>query len=811
MRLSSRRHPQPNRGKWGVNESQRGFQTSLLQRSVIIFSLLVFLLPLFFKLSSLLLPSIGSDVHQDKKALEALQTLQSALRPISLVTQRISSIEDMSDATSCPDEAYVLYTNLEKIEDKLAHLAGVGKQIQGNQRLSEHLVVDAAIWKKVMAGHGCNDLLRGFVMLAQNEGAALDSLDWSNQSLAYRLKHNIPVENAWVKIPPRVFSRQNPWGGLPGCILLDEENNRPGWYMDSGRNRYCADAPSSTQSSAKRQPAALASVKTDAELLPDSLNTILAEVDMVRLPSSPVYQEATTDKWHGANLLSINGHEREAGFNIALTLNPAAQRIAEQTARCYAGNHDACKILGLSDKESRKIGADFYENAAVRMTGIAIVDVATGKIEALASADTECYRQQYDGPGRDAHCPALTRVPGFDSDRLLNHALFSDAMPASTIKPILALGFLETPGYPVDQAKLTSQLQYSDSRGFLTRLFCLDTGGDAASCHRMAQAQEAAIQLGWNTDCSIGGEDCGKADVLFGRTAGERLDTAYGKLRPLGLSNLYGRLYTMPVEHGTTGSMQLMPENNLQFNLQRAKECEHQRWDKCVGNPVAIPVAEGFGQGNARATPLGLAGMFARLGAAAQGINILRRPYLVEAISDVEGKTLSLPGFMPGKAEALHVPNDLALRVVEGLRQGHKSFDPAKKHNGTAYSGCENAGVGDCNSIAWVAGKTGTSTFSFDHITLKEAIDQCRDNSDSRCAQVPYKWYAALFQSGTKGRVFDKAIAVLSERNWYESGINKGKVDAPGDHGPNRSAEIAFRIMNKLRTEMTAQASVGTK
>lgn len=768
---------------------------SLLQRSVLIFGLLALLLPLFFKLSSLLLPPIGSGKHEDKLALEALRTLESALRPVGLVTRRIGNVEDLADAISCPEEAkHHLYASLEKIEDRLMRMAGVDDNgnVLGNRRLPEYLVVDAAAWKSALQGRtvACKDLQRGLALLAKNDGAALESLEWRG------LTHGKLPEGQWMRIPELAFARSNPWGGLPGCILLDEGMNR--WYVSNGRNDYCVEALTGTQPTAKRQPVASTSVKGDVWQLPDSLNTILAELDQVRLPSASVYREVTRKEVHGPNLVQLEGHEREAGFNVSLTLNPSAQHIAQQTARCYAGNREACKVLGLSESEIGKMGAEFYEHAAVRMTGVAIVDVASGKIEALASAHTECYRQQYDGPGRDNHCPDLTRSPRFNPDMLLNHALFSDAMPASTIKPILALGFLETPGYTVDQAELTRQLQVSDSPGFLDRLFCLDSG-DAENCHRIAQAQKAASQLGWNPGCIRGGMDCGFGEVLFGRPATERLDTAHGKLHPLGLRILHGRLFTQSEE---AGKMVQMPESALQFDPNDAMRCQKQKWGNCIGNPVATPAAEGWGQGSARATPLGVAGMLARLGAAAQNAKVLRRPYLIREISDIQGKPLALSGFMPGQAEELNIPDGLALRVVEGLRQGHVK-------GGTAYSACQNAGIVDCNAVNWVAGKTGTPPFGFDDIKLEDAVKKCTDDASDpkvikRCREIPYKWYAALFQSGAKGSGFDKAIAVLSERNWHESGKLKGYVDAQDD-SVNRSAEIAFRIMGKFRAEAVSR------
>ena len=67
--------------------------------------------------------------------------------------------------------------------------------------------------------------------------------------------------------------------------------------------------------------------------------------------------------------------------------------------------------------------------------------------------------------------------------------------------------------------------------------------------------------------------------------------------------------------------------------------------------------------------------------------------------------------------------------------------------------------------------------------------------------ELPYKWYVAAFKTDAGQTGFNKVVAVLTERNWYQSGPLAGKVQSPGDHEMNVSAEIAFRIMARLRAE----------
>ena len=116
-----------------------------------------------------------------------------------------------------------------------------------------------------------------------------------------------------------------------------------------------------------------------------------------------------------------------------------------------------------------------------------------------------------------------------------------------------------------------------------------------------------------------------------------------------------------------------------------------------------------------------------------------------------------------------------------------------------------------CNRIDWVAGKTGTPPYGNDGITLTEIRQKCtaapigatrseRTDLIASCShELPYKWYVAMFRTDDSQPGFNKAIAVLTERNWYRSGPNAGKVQSPGDHEMNVSAEIAFRVMARMR------------
>ena len=170
----------------------------------------------------------------------------------------------------------------------------------------------------------------------------------------------------------------------------------------------------------------------------------------------------------------------------------------------------------------------------VRMAAVAVIDVASGRIEALAGALSPCARQEVDGPGRDKSCdPRLPYPVQYRPDALLNPAVFHDAMPASTVKPIMAAAFLSDPevgarwlaaeqaamkrdGIPTRDS-LRGQLMRSDSARFLDRMFCSEKS--YADCRRPWQVQAMAASFGWNAGCADARSDCGKRDLLSGGAA----------------------------------------------------------------------------------------------------------------------------------------------------------------------------------------------------------------------------------------------------------------------------------------------------
>jgi hypothetical protein len=438
----------------------------------------------------------------------------------------------------------------------------------------------------------------------------------------------------------------------------------------------------------------------------------------------------------------------------------------------------------------------------------------------LAGALSPCARQEADGPGRDVHCDKRLPYPiRFRPDALLNPAVFHDAMPASTVKPILAAAFLADPvvgprwlsaeraamkraGTPAPDS-LRGQLMRSDSARFLDRMFCSDKG--FIDCQRPWDVQAMASAFGWNSGCVDARSDCGKQDLLFGRAVDAADESR--SIQPLSTTVPYGRLLSEPVAGRVGAPMHLRPPMPLNAAIVRrcalgadGRARSDDDWEKCRGGAVVDVVAEGWGQGHARTSALGVAGMLAALAAAANGQPDLRRPHLVESLRGVgnaEHATLAsaVVRWNLASAQPNRLSRDAAEVILSGLSYGHRA--------GTSRTACEQVfDARTCRGIDWLAGKTGTPSFPSDGLSLDQLVrlcghaDDARHHTEAACGSLrPYKWYVAAYRrDGQATGPWTKVIAVLTERNWTLQG---GHIHGAGDHGPNPAAEIAMQITGR--------------
>jgi hypothetical protein len=704
---------------------------------------------------------------------------------------------------------------------------------------------------------GCADLATALASLLRSNARMLDTLAWRGTEGPATLARWRPDQQ--VEIQPQQMTRRNPWTGIPGCIYLGHGAGQgPTHYLASERSaqrRVCGSAPAASAAGASPlvgEPG-LADPPDDTRwMVPPSLQAMLQPLETLRQPTGTLYRRLT-DAGAAANRTVLDGTAVDFGYSVELTIDPALQALAQKTAACYTGRHEVCQALGMQRAEDRgaPIGHRLLEGAMVRMAAVAIVDVASGRIEALAGAMSPCARQEVDGPGRDAGCDRRLPYPvQYRPDALLNPAVFHDAMPASTIKPIMAAAFLSDPDVgprwlATEQAamqrhaeptreSLRGQLMRSDSARFLDRMFCLDKA--FADCQRPWEVQALAPAFGWNEGCAEGAGACGKVDLLFGAAA-----TGNG----LSLPVAYGRLMSEPMAGKAGAAMHLMPPAVLRPAIVRrcaagvdGRRLSEDDWEKCRGGAVVDVVAEGWGQGHARSSALGIAGMMATLAAAANGQTELRRPHLVAGVHGIgtagvppQASAFARWGEPPPQPNRLS--RDAAEVILSGLSYSHRA--------GTARTACEQVfDAARCKGIDWLAGKTGTPSFPHDGVSLDELARWCpqgaaapAEAADARsaagrngtpraaangpsartaaalrhagagaqprpvvCSALrPYKWYVAAYRPGQGATgPWTKAIAVLTERNWL---LASGQVHGAGDHGPNPSAEIALQIAGR--------------
>ena len=861
---------------------------SLLQRALGVFAVLALFLALFLWAGKELVQRPTESIYLDARRLAALQTFESAIVPLKslpayaeptaeLIRSRFDFCADplkekAQDKPTAPTarrssnpcagggapEEMACY--LKAIDARLGDMT-VDRRKSRERMLSERYVVDVDRWAEAIRARQtpCRNALAAARTLAARNGRLLGLVAWRELSAKSAARQFAPDQA--LKISGRIFEQRNPWGGVPGCVYYgDPQAQGKVMFVTDRRQRNrqacVAMRPAGVdeknmlgviQRTGSERPEAA----DNSPEAPESLDMILADLDNIRLPWRDLYRAYTEPssehsveetegderkmiaQAHGPNQLSRQKHKVDAGFNVHLTIDPEAQRIVQQTSRCYAGDEASCRRLGISgDMKFSEFTGVMYEKAAVRMAAVALIDVATGRIEALGSAHTDCYRQEYDGGGRRAgHCPDLPTEPHYEPDRLLNHALFTDALPGSLIKPIMATGFLRdqsyrkkiiaervSPGF----VRLQDELKGSDSVAFLNRMFCADKGW--VNCDRPRDIQQAALQFGWDSGCLDPSFRCGRLNVLFGFPDSSRIRKDSART-PLGTSVMFGRLLVEPASPKQAADFHMIED--FAFDPAHAAACSRgeqytgdaakRGWRKCKQGRLLYIESEGWGQGNARTTALGAAGMIARLAAAANGQASQRLPHVVDRISDAEARTFELAAqqFRLADPLALEIPQQDAALIVEGMVSHKSQGAPAGSRSGTAHLGCIRVfDAATCNRIDWIAGKTGTPPYGNDGLTLKQIRQKCgqvpaanasfgdRQEWWTSCSrEQPYKWYVAAFKTDAGQAGFNKVVAVLTERNWYKAGPLAGKVQSPGDREMNVSSEIAFRIMARMRSE----------
>jgi hypothetical protein len=582
------------------------------------------------------------------------------------------------------------------------------------------------------------------------------------------LAHGVIEQNAAPIESRHDGGRVNPWRGLPGCIQM------------TALGGQTVGLPSTSGSPNLGCPQAFGS--DDSAITADTFwgHAAPVLVELRGLAKGPSTTQVPGR--HGEavpQVLQTTGPTLAQGANVHLSLRPENQVEAQALADCMTGDVDRCRRFNINPE--RWVGR--YEDAGARMVGLVDIDIASGRILAIASAHTPCFAAHWGYSGAAANggeCPVLPTISAPQIWRLDNHALFTTAMMASTNKPALMLALLRSPAGPgLHQGKgrewVLNTLKTSNSDALFDKLFCADTSF-FANCQRLAGLPKAASDLG-----------------ITGGTLGL-------VPRHVGALQVQNSRLLM---HQKAGAWVFMPASGTMSatDIASIQQCSAQSFEQCSGEKTANLVSELWGQGNAQATVLSAAQMMARLGAAANGQNAVDA-HLIATL----GRDIAAPAAAPQAIERHH-----ASLITAGLTT-------TSQPGGTAHAACLAVwNAKTCKNMAFLAAKTGTPSFNHEHLTLAERAIQCNALKErvsnakasatqvaqpaqaevARCHMQPHKWLVTLVKdSDAPGAPYTRAVAVLAERNYSRA---TGRVDSAGDRGINVAAEMAFRYVAQTR------------
>ena len=680
-------------------------------------------------------------------------------------------------------------------------------EAQRQQFLQKRYVLNAStlLQSTDFATVRCRDILPALLWLTQSSndnGNTLQTLTWKER-LPVSTQSRLPSQ-IWVTAAQPSWTMRSPWAGLPGCIFWTQVNSNQK-VSNKGVNQRDLFCQSHTQAQA------------DLPILPGQAQ-LLSKLAPWRIPQHPLYERLVGDR----NRMQIRGNEQAMGLNVQLTLDPQWQKIAQQISECYTGRNNS------KECEKQALDQNYYEKARVRLAGISVVDIDSGRVVVAASASSPCHAFDQTRTGSQPEgCPSVddgtVHRPSIPQE-IFNHALFTQAPPGSLVKPLMMAGILSQAGTGGAIDGIDSALMRSDSQRFLDAFLCrqrLGSGTFQAACQRPEKTLDAIHRLGWNTGCNSQDvhslSQCGKLDLLHGiplAAKPETLEDKYivaGLYQPIQWPTLMGQMLVSPHPLQDGGStMADMPLGNEMPSPETVAQCSRsgKGYSRCKGQRLGI-ISEAYGQGNARATPVGVAGMLSALANSAQE-KPQRYPHLLEGLwlsdgnLDASSERPLRQGVPLGPAG---IPAGTGQRIISAMEKTHTK-------DGTAYKPCSKVmGATACNTSLGIAGKTGTpgdvderslSQLHKDQIALK----QCLENKNTKCFELHplprprYRWYAAVFKSNASGS-YDKAIAVLVHSNWRST-------DGRFADDSSAAAEMAMRFIQSARASTSSKANTPT-
>lgn len=519
------------------------------------------------------------------------------------------------------------------------------------------------------------------------------------------------------------------------------------------------------------------------------------------------------------NSINVDGSDIKIGYNMALTLDPAVQTTAQQVADCVTNNPNGADCNSVLSPALQNVANGMYENALVRSIGIAVIDVKTQGVLALASADSNCYRADNgDTTIKPTGCPILWKKD-WSKQNLMNHALYQTVYPGSTVKTVQALALVRAnprfKNMQTTEAKYLKQVMASSSTEKVANfLYCQRTTSAMSLqrdrqgvCPGMPAFKKASDDMGWSVNCADkGGVNCGFKDLLFGK--------AYNSDPMLQSRYFSGVLLTDGKQDYTT--------KQLQFTESQVASCIKANGGRMNGacrqggDMLNASMNQVFGAGNAKTSVLGVSDMFANLLIADNGATQRRGVHLIEDLWGVNQIPLR-PKAWRGDAQSQETLTTatsqlgaMPLNINQSDARGALNLLSGTLLAGTGFAACNQA-IGSC---AWtqgvMVGKTGTPGFNYPttqngrsfytpNVTASMVANLC-NNADIRagkaqpsvaCYARPYKWF--VYGLKDKNGKWDKAVAVLVERNWTKNGL----VDDPRD-GINRAVQAGMILAKQM-------------
>lgn len=527
------------------------------------------------------------------------------------------------------------------------------------------------------------------------------------------------------------------------------------------------------------------------------------------------------------NSINVDGSNIKIGYNMALTLDPAVQTTAQQVADCVTNNPNAADCNNVLSPALQNVAGGMYENALVRSIGIAVIDVKTQGVLALASADSNCYRADNgDTTIKPTGCPILWKKD-WSKQNLMNHALYQTVYPGSTVKTVQALALVRAnprfKNMQTPEAQYLKQVMASSSTEKVANfLYCHRTTSAMSLqrdrqgvCPGMPAFKKASDDMGWSVNCADkGGVNCGFKDLLFGK--------AYNSDPMLQSRYFSGVLLTDGKQDYTT--------KQLQFTESQVASCVKANGGRMNGacrqggDMLNASMNQVFGAGNAKTSVLGVSDTFANLLIADNGATQRRGVHLIEDLWGVNQIPLR-PKAWRGDAQSQETLTTATsqlgatpLGINQSDARGALNLLSGTLLAGTGLGGGNGTGFAACNqaigSCAWtqgvIVGKTGTPGFNYPtsqngrsfytpNVTASMVANLC-NNADIRagkaqpsvaCYARPYKWF--VYGLKDKNGKWDKAVAVLVERNWTKNGL----VDDPRD-GINRAVQAGMILAKQM-------------